>query len=166
MFPSDEHWKTIIEFPEYKVSDQGRVLNTSNNRVLRESVTQSGVVKIGIVKGGTQFTRCVPLLVADTFVEGRDDIFNTPIHLDGDSRNNRADNLLWRPRAFAWKFTRQFTDIPAKYKKGPLVDIETGVQYKDVVEAAKVNGLLFEDVLKTITIQKPAFPTWQTFAFV
>jgi NUMOD4 motif len=161
----DEEWKTIDEFPTYQISNFGRVVNQDTGRLIRESITRSNVVKIGLVSGDRQYTRSVKLLVAEHFVDGRSELFDTPIHLDGDPRNNIADNIVWRPRWFAWKYTRQFAEHEPGSERGPIIDLDTNDLYLDMVEAAIRNGLLVHDVWKSIYVKQPTFPTWQNFAF-
>lgn len=160
----EEKWSTVEEFTMYKVSNFGDVVNQTTGKVLNLSQTRTGLVKVGMVRGGVQYTRGLSILVADAFVFGRTEVFDTPIHLDGDQTNNRADNLMWRPRWFAWKYFRQFTDSQY-HDRGPLVDLETGIWYNTILEASIEHGLLFRDVMRSIGIKEATFPTWQMFAF-
>ena len=162
----DEVWVHIQGFHNYKISSSGRIANIDTGKILKESRTKNGVVKIGMVIGGVQYTRSVSVLVAEAFVEGRSDIFNTPIHLDGNPLNNRSDNLVWRPRWFAWKYSRQFDEIQPGQNRGPLVDLKTGEIYTDMVSAAIHNGLLISDIWKCVHTKKETFPTWQLFGLV
>lgn len=161
----DEQWLPIEGFPMYLVSDAGRVINKETNRIIQSSYTRSLVEKVGLIAGDRQYTRSVKLLVADAFVPGRTDIFDTPIHLDGDPMNNYAMNLMWRPRWFAWKYTHQFTEPQPGARRGPVKDLETGIVYRDIQEASIRNGLLIEEVTRSINVKVSTFPTWQTFAF-
>lgn len=165
-----ERWVTIEEFPTYKINAIGQVVNYNSGKILRESVTSRGIVKIGLVgSDGQQFQRGVALLVAATFVEGRSDAFDTPIHLDGDSRNNRADNLAWRPRWFAWKYARQFEVITVHHSRGPIYDVVSGEVYETFFDAAVIHGILVRDIWSSIIAfnpTKPTFPTQQLFAFL
>ncbi len=107
----EEHWSDIPEFPNYCVSDLGAVVNKSTGRYLIQTMATGGTYKVGLVRAGKQYTRSVKVLVAEAFVEGQSEIFNTPIQLDGYQENMRWDNLMWRPRWFAWKYTRQFSEV-------------------------------------------------------
>lgn len=158
-----EVWVRIEEFPTYKVSNHGRVMNMFTLRILNNSVSPSGVVKIGLVSGGAQHTRSVKVLVAEAFVEGKNEVFNTPINLDGDQNNNHADNLVWRPRWFAWSYSRQFKTLPPEHKHGPIVELPTETMYENVLSVATTNGLLIKDVWKGIQFKRPIFPTQQIF---
>lgn len=162
----DEQWLPIEGFPMYQVSDSGRVINKETGRYIRPSITRSKVVKIGLTGGDRQYTRSVKLLVANAFVPGYTDIFDTPIHLDGDPLNNFASNLIWRPRWFAWKYTHQFAEPQPGAHRGPVKDVDTGLLYRDIQEAAIRNGLLIQEVARSINVHVATFPTWQTFAFV
>lgn len=160
-----EKWSKIDEFPTYKVSNYGEVVNQDTNRTLKESFTRSGLVKIGMVSGGIQHTRGVAMLVADAFVFGRTDTFNTPIHLDANPKNNIAENLLWRPRWFAWKYARQFVETDENSTRGPIVDLATDIWYNTMMDAAVTHGILIQDIWLSIVTKKPTIPTRQIFSF-
>lgn len=161
-----EIWERLIEFPTYKVSTYGNVLNDESGRFLKQSLTRTGLVKVGLVKAGVQHTRSVALLVAETFVEGRDDIFDTPVHLDGDKTNNSVTNIVWRPRWFAWRYSRQFVLDTVHHNRGPIIDVDSGHIYKTFLEAATIHGLLVDDIWKCLIYKKPVFPTNQIFKLV
>lgn len=157
-------WAQILEFPDYSISNYGEVVNDRTQRLMRLSMTLQGAVKVNLVNDEGRSTRSVKVLVAESFVEGQSDMFNTPIHLDGDQRNCRADNLMWRPRWFAWKYSRQFRYPPVYLDRGPVLELESQIQYFTIYDAAIINGLLFLDVWQSITlIKEEVFPTWQRF---
>ena len=160
-----ENWVSIDGFPKYKVSDQGRVLNVDSGRIMRESRTRTGIVKIGLFHDGAQHTRSVCTLVATAFVDGRSELFDTPTHLDCNHENNTANNLVWRPRWFAWKYRRQFTESSVHHDRGPVIDEQSKTRYSTMFQAALDNGLLVEDIWKSILLKKPTFPTGQLFLF-
>ena len=106
-----EEWKTIEEFPNYDISNYGNIANNFNEVLLEVSKTKQGALKVGLVKDGKQYTRSVKVLVAEAFVIGQTDIFDTPILLDGNQSNCSAWNIEWRPRWHAWNYSYQFNDI-------------------------------------------------------
>lgn len=159
-------WITIPDFPDYLISSQGDVLNKKSGRTLRQSHTMRGEVKVGLVRSGKQFTRSVKVLVAENFVPGCDETFDTPIHLDGVADHNWADNIVWRPRWFAWEYHHQFSNVTENDRIGPIRDVETGDMYYDIYQAAIMNGLLFKDVRRSLAKHESVFPTFQTFEMV
>lgn len=159
----DEEWMDIQEFPDYQISNYGRVLNKDTERILRESKTYDGTIKIGLIFNGKQCTRSVKSLVAQTFVSGQTENRNTAIQMDGDQSNTRADNLAWRSRAFAWKYNHQFREYCAGQDKGLIRNEQTGELYPTMVEAAKANGVLIIDVWKSVWMQYPVYPEWLQF---
>ena len=159
-------WVTIPDFPDYLISNQGDVLSKSSGRWLHKSYTKEGAVKVGLVRSGKQFTRSVKVLVAENFVPGNDDIFDTPIHLDGNNDHNSQDNIVWRPRWFAWEYKHQFTNVTDNDHIGPLRDIDSDVRYYDIYQAAISNGLLFKDIRRSIAMKESVFPTFQRFEIV
>ena len=157
-------WSTIEEFPSYKVSNHGDVVNQVTGRYLRPSQTRTGLVKVGFYQDGVQHSRSVALLVAKAFVFGRDEISNTPVHLDGDQENNHAENIVWRPRWFALAYIRQFTDT-RNHGRGPVFDLVSREWYPTLLDAAKANGLLIKEIIRLLPDKKPIFPTQQIFSF-
>jgi len=160
-----ENWVHIKEFPVYTISNFGRIVNEEKKWPIRASLNSSGILRVGLVKEGKQYTRSVKVLVADHYLlHGWTNIFNTAIQLDGDPWNCRVDNLDWRPRWFAMQHAEQFRgDISRVHYQGPLIDPETDAMYEHVVHAAICHGLLFKDIWSSIYDGKPTFPTNQTF---
>lgn len=165
----NEIWYPIEEFPIYRVSNYGRVVNYNTGRILNQSTTGNGLMKISLVHDNVRYTRGVALLVAEAFVDGQTEVFNTPIHLDGNHENNHADNILWRPRWFAWKYTYQCRNISVHHNRGPIYDIDSGEVYETFFDAARTHGILVRDIWSSIMAknpEKPTFPTRQIFAFL
>lgn len=159
-------WVVSDEFPNYTISSEGDVVNQRTGKLVHKSYTQQGGVKVNLIVNGFVHTKSVTRLVAECYVLGRDEIFDTPIQLDGDYRNTRVENIVWRPRWFAWKYKRQFSDISKTHRKGPIFDTKTRSRYADVYEASITHGLLFKDVWRSIHLGEPVFPTWQKFELV
>ena len=158
-----EEWVLIQDYPNYIISNYGEIVNESTRRVVRQSVNTQGALKVGLFSGQAQHTKSVKVLVAHGFVEGYNDIFDTPIQLDNNQMNVRADNLLWRPRWFAWKYKRQFETSYRYTYESLFVDLETGETYSTIKEIAMRNGLLMKDVETSLYTRDYIFPTWQLF---
>lgn len=161
-----EQWRTLEEFDGYAVSDLGNIRNEETGRILSQSYNTQGHKKVGLFDGKRQFTRSVKQLVADAFVEGKSDIHNTAMNLDGDFDNNRADNLVWRPRWFVLEYGRQFDDPDEWYLNREIEDVETGETFDDMVEAAIYHGLLLRQILCSVhNEQDVCFPEWRKYKF-
>lgn len=158
-----EEWVVVDEFQNYIVSTYGRVINSTTGRLVKPNYTTQGALKIALAKDGQRYTRSLKVLVATAFVNGESATFDTPIQLDGNQDNVRADNLMWRPRWFAWKYTRQFTDCD-KYRDDNLyLHLRSGVFYKSMYEVGVTYGVLFKDVQRHIWYNVPLFPNWEEF---
>lgn len=101
---------------------------------------QRGIISVGLNRNGIQRKRSVSRLVAAAFLpEPKDPNFDTPIHLDGDRSNNRADNLMWRPRWFAIEYQQQFEH---EEDGTPVKEVDSGIRFNSIREAAINYGLL------------------------
>ena len=144
-----ERWHELDEFPDYAISSLGSVHNIKTGMPRKTSINQQGIVKISLYIGRELITRSVAVMVAEAFCEGQSEFFNTPIHLDGDRENCRADNLMWRPRWFAVQYHRQFQSPEFHASDVHIVDVDTGKEYYSAKEACVDLGLYYNDVYRS-----------------
>lgn len=97
----DEHWKPILGFESYEVSDYGRIrhytarYDTYYLMVLTPNKNnQRFYVKLTNKEGKTKNLQ-VANIVAHAFVQGYSEINNTVNHEDGNVQNNHFKNLSW-----------------------------------------------------------------------
>jgi len=92
-----EEWKTIKDFPDYEVSDWGRVrsLKFGKEKILKPGKDNGGYLRINLCKNGKQYTKKVHRLVLETFnpIENMDKLQAN--HIDGNKENNYIGNLEW-----------------------------------------------------------------------
>lgn len=169
-----ERWLPIHDHPEYLVSTRGRVYNSRVDAMMSESRTLQGDLKVTLSTGGDRSTRSVRVLVAEAFVPKpitgpgfhKSAIPDTVIVLDNNQDNVASYNLAWRPRWFAHKYTRQFRqEHPEDYYIYPIMNTVTKATYPSIVDAATKEGLLFNDVYKSITSGLSVYPTNSTFIY-
>jgi hypothetical protein len=158
-----EYWKIIELFPDYSVSDQGRVRNDKFGRILVLSENQYGVVQVGLMRDGVQHHRSMPLLVAKAFIEAPGGPFDTPINMDGNRHNNAVENLIWRPRWFAIKYNQQFRYPFEESIMEPIIDLSSNEISENSFECAKRYGLLEKDLVYSILHRTYVWPTYQEF---
>lgn len=158
-------WRELEEFPDYAVSEWGEITNMRSGVIRKLSINGQGIAKISLYNQDKQLlTRSVARIVADAFVQHPDaEAFDTPIHLDGDQRNCRADNLLWRPRWFAIKYHKQFRMEEFHAARGTFIELDSEEVYESIKEICIRNGLYWQDVIKCVTEETFVFPTWQKF---
>ncbi len=101
-------YRTIPNFPDYRVGDDGTVWSRKNNRwgigpwkKLR-LVLRDGRVTISLHRDGTQITCKVHHLVLNSFV-GPQPKGKEALHSNGDASNNRFSNLRWGTKQENWE---------------------------------------------------------------
>lgn len=90
-----EEWRDIPEYEDiYQVSDQGTVRRVKSGRLLRPR-NDNGYLSVSLCVSGKKRNRYIHRLVLSAFVS------NPPIphahgnHINGDTHDNRLDNLQW-----------------------------------------------------------------------
>ena len=90
----EEQWKKIEGYDTYKVSNKGRVRNTTTRKFLEGGVNNCGYVKIGLTKDKKMRLHQLHRLVALAFVDNPEHKEYVR-HIDDDNLNNEASNLYW-----------------------------------------------------------------------
>ena len=142
-----EVWLAIDEFSPYQISNLGRVMNYDTGRVLGIHDNGHGVPQVVLRRGGRNHARAINRLVAGAFLDPAPDDC-VPMHRDGDWSNNTPENLVWKPRWFAVKWTRQGRQSkPRDHRR--IRAVRSGIVYENALECAKALGGLEDLVLLT-----------------
>lgn len=88
-----ERWITISDYPDYKVSNLGRVYSNLSGKILKAGMNNKGYKIVILSRNNTRTTKTVHKLVLSAFEpNNNNDLVN---HIDGDKLNNKLDNLEW-----------------------------------------------------------------------
>lgn len=158
-----EEWSRIPDFPDYSVSNTGRVRNDDTGRILTLLRNQHGIVHVGLYRDSVQYKKAVAPLVAAAFLPAPSaGTFDTPINRDGDRSNNDVSNLLWRPRWFATKYFQQFHNGERGFDV-PVVETKTEEWFPTSWPAAIRYGLLDREIMVATIGRTYVWPTYQVF---
>lgn len=104
MTEESERWLTVVEAPEYEVSDRGGVRSLPRTilykdgrvfkyglRILKPSLNHAGYPRVTLIGRRHRLVHC---LILEAFVGARPDA-QVCRHLNGDPTDNRLSNLRW-----------------------------------------------------------------------
>jgi len=142
---------TIQGFEHYTISENGEIRNSKTNRVTVSTKEKTGYIRVNLNKDKQQKRFAVHRLLAIHFIPNPNNYPHIN-HIDGVKDNNELSNLEWCTRkqnaqhAVAnklWvstdKHKKASSKTMSKYCdriRKPVVNIETGVYYDSISEAA------------------------------
>ena len=144
----NEEWLPIFDMEDYEVSNLGAIRNARTDRILKTFYDRYGNEQVRLYVERQRHTYQVSRLVALAFCDGYEKGLEV-WHMDGNRRNNRADNLKWKTRSFIIK---QRYSIGRKYlhRTRPIRCIETGEEWNSIIEASRVTGLNRDSISKCV----------------
>ena len=134
----EEIWKDIDGFPNYQVSDWGRVRNKVTDKILHLQKRKNGYIKVGLWENGEEYTRDVHRLVAITFLGNHEGLVVN--HINGKKDDNRLTNLEWctyKENMQHAMRTGLFTPKAPEPKRTPIRIVETGEVFESITACAK-----------------------------
>lgn len=86
--------KSIPSFPDYLITEDGRIKSLKSQKWLRLFIQKDGYKKVSLRRDGVTFKKSVHRLVAETFLDNPNGL---PVvhHLNDDKLDNRVENLKW-----------------------------------------------------------------------
>lgn len=146
---NNEVWKQITDYPNYFISNTGKIRNVKTGRELQQYLMNNGYLRISLCKNGKVKGFLAHRLVATAFIPNPDNL-DTVDHINGIKTDNRTDNLQWLSHHDnASKFHREQKTEEQKetYKrarekgvevcKKPILCLETGKIYKSLSQTSK-----------------------------
>ena len=97
---NNEKWCKIKDFPNYAVSNRGRVMRltrgskTRPGKILKNKDNRRGYWCVTLRRENKSYTKCIHTLVLETFIGSRLE-GKVCRHLDGDRKNNNVSNVCW-----------------------------------------------------------------------
>jgi hypothetical protein len=92
----NEDWKINYDFPDYQVSNLGRVKSFKrykNGKILKQYENNEGYLTVGLLNNGLQKTKQVHILIYETFYNDKLKLNECVHHKDENKENNYYENL-------------------------------------------------------------------------
>ena len=136
-----EKWKKIDFYPNYEVSNSGRIRNKNTNRILTQSISR-GYLYVSLWSAGKGKSIAVHRLVALHFVKRKSDLLEVN-HIDCNRTNNQASNLEWVTRSQNMKHAYKYGVCNPPMNKKSVIAIIDGLpiaKFSSIKKAAESTG--------------------------
>ena len=167
---SDDDWKDVMGFEgRYKISKNGRVVSLNRKKLRCIKATARSIKNRGHLlsynlrdKDGGKHHKMVHMLVAEHFIPNPLG-YKYVMHIDGNPKNNNADNLRWTER-FVQCREKKSEDYKTLEGKHNLMTTQEVEQYytdgtyintfKSIAEAAEKTKLSYGSIKKVLSGKK------------
>lgn len=124
-----ETWIHIKDFPNYEISNDGKVRNTTTNHFKKAGISTDGFYTVDLYNGGKLKRINIHTLVASTFIDNPEE-YKCVKHKDDNKLNNNINNLEWTN--FISKFNIISSDIIDQIDPTTNAIIKTWSSYKQI----------------------------------
>lgn len=133
---ANEIWKDIDEYPNYQVSNLGRIKNKVTQQLLKPFLIGKGYYGVALYRDNKSRFCYIHRLVASAFL---DKCENKPVinHKDGIRTNNAVGNLEWCTQS---ENVQKAYDMGLNSRRAPVRIIETGEVFESQTECARAIG--------------------------
>lgn len=143
----NEEWKIIEDYPNYSVSNLGRVRNDKTGRILtahKRGRRNTYYLYVNLFQGKI-IGRLIHRLVAEAFIPNPEQKSEVN-HIDGNTFNNAVDNLEWVSHSenilHAYRvLNREMGSKAAAVNSKKIVRVEDGQVFNSIQEASHACGL-------------------------
>lgn len=138
---SYEIFKDIKGYPNYQISNMGRVWSIKRQKYLKPVINDKGYCVVLLYSiNGKRKQEYIHRLVALAFLQNPDNL-PTVNHKNEIKADNRVDNLEWMSVIDNNNYGTRLERIAEKKRK-PVVIVETGEVFKSVKDCAEAIGVL------------------------
>ncbi len=133
----DEIWESIVNFPNYEVSDQGRILNIRRQALISTPLNRvTGYLQVSLWQNGQAKRTSVHRTVAIAFLG--EPFYNADVnHIDGNKINNCIWNLEWLSRGDNHRHAyRTQLRAPVRNNMRPIRCNELNEEFESIVDCA------------------------------
>jgi hypothetical protein len=141
--------KSIPNYPNYSVTEDGKVINNKTNKELKPILGNTGYCQVSLCNNGKIKNYNIHRLIASAFLSN-DENKREVNHINGIKTDNRLKNLEWntssenRQHAFNTGL-KKYTEIQrarvSESLSKPVLDTQTGIFYNSAKEASRLLGI-------------------------
>lgn len=140
----EENWVEVAGYPNYAVSNWGRVVNVKTDQLLQERDNGRGYLRVALCREGETRDFYVQQLVANAFFDAFDP--GEQIEwVNGDTTNNSLDNLRLKKRSRQMLIDSderyEYREDPDRMRGVKVRVVETGQVFRTARDCARhING--------------------------
>jgi hypothetical protein len=149
-----EEWKTIIDYPNYSISNLG-VIKNNKNLIRKITPDGKGYLRIGLYKDGIKKQFYQHQLMGLHFIPNPDN-YKQIDHINGIKYDNRLENLRWVLRSQNERNKKKRMNCSSQY-----MGVCWDKKYNNWKACIRINGI--KKNLGCFATELEAFNVWKTY---
>lgn len=166
----EEVWRPIEGFPDYEVSNLGRVIHIDRPNTPRSTKPNHKgfptLVLFNKEHSGTRYLRQLNSLVAKAFIGPPPPRMDSVWHIDGDLMNCQADNLKWDMRARVLEWNEMHRTLTPTIRTPRVLVNATGQEFENAFECAMAVGDIESAVATHIEKYPPQYADRAKYRYI
>lgn len=147
----EEQWAAIEGFPDYAVSNYGRIMNVKFNTILKSRPNSYGNHRVALYKDGKPHDLYVHRLVAKAFIDGYSPDLRV-FHHDHDKTNSHVWNLRFKEGQRMGQLIK--APEPPVHRRVHLVELN--LIFRTVADCADYIGGYASSIYRVIRGERPS----------
>lgn len=140
-----EEWKEVVGFPNYLVSNHGRLYSNNERKgLVKTYIDKKGYQNVYLYKNGEKLHTRIHVLVAKAFISNPNG-YTQVNHIDENKKNNKVENLEWcdclynvnysnKRRIKQYSLSKEFIK---EYENSHAAQNETGIKKANITAACR-----------------------------
>lgn len=141
--------KQLVDFPNYEIDRNGDLYSIKRQKQLAKLIDKDGYITYHVSNNGIKKKLKAHRLVAEYFIEKKDESFDIVNHINAIKNDNRVENLEWCNASYNqkhfWKLNKGRSSNISKKIKVTELSTSNEIVFDSIAKASDYLGVRLHD---------------------